>query len=75
MSEEYCPLDIYIICIRVLRTSDDPRAITTLKIAYQELHERASRIHDLDMQHSYLENVPFHTEIERLFAERQQNIG
>ena len=74
-SEESCPFDVYIICIRVLRASDDPRTATLLKHAYQELHERASRISDLDMQRSYLENVPVHTKIERLFAEWQQNYG
>ena len=75
MSEECCPFDVYIICIRVLRTSDDPRTTTLLKHAYQELHERAFRISDLDMRRSYLENVPVHAEVDRLYAEFYQNDG
>jgi predicted ATPase/class 3 adenylate cyclase len=70
--EACCPLDVHMICLRVLQASDDPHAINFLAYIYQELHERAARISDPEMQYSFVKNVPVNAEIERLYAESQK---
>jgi tetratricopeptide (TPR) repeat protein len=59
------PLRIYLTCFRVLQANVDPRADEVLEIAFQLLQERAAKITDEDLRHSYLENVAAHRELVR----------
>jgi len=61
------PLRIYLTCYRVLEANGDPRAEEILHAAYHLLQERAARIEDEALQHSYLENVAAHREIVTLW--------
>jgi tetratricopeptide (TPR) repeat protein len=62
------PTRIYLTCYRVLASNHDPRAKGMLNLAHKLLQERAGRIDDEKMRHSYLENVSAHREIVREFA-------
>lgn len=63
------PLRVYLICYRVLRASQDPRAQVVLRQAHQHLHERAARIHDAGLRRSFLHQVSVHREIEQLWQQ------
>lgn len=54
---------IYLICYRVLRTTDNPRARDVLQLAHQILQARAAKIQDEDLRCSYLKNVAAHRAI------------
>jgi tetratricopeptide (TPR) repeat protein len=57
------PFLIFLICYRVLRASNDPRAQSILEKAYNLLQERVASITDEALRRSYLENVVAHREI------------
>jgi hypothetical protein len=59
---------IYLTCYHVLHAAGDPRAATILEAAYKLLQERATKIVDAAMRHSFLENVPYHREIVAAWA-------
>jgi tetratricopeptide (TPR) repeat protein len=63
------PFRIFWICYRVLRASQDPRAQKILTTAYNLLRERATRIEDEGLRHSYLENVACHQTIADEFGQ------
>lgn len=57
------PFLIFLICYRVLRANNDPRAQGILEKAHNLLQERAASITDGALRRSYLENVVAHREI------------
>jgi DNA-binding GntR family transcriptional regulator/tetratricopeptide (TPR) repeat protein len=61
------PFWIYLTCYRVLCASQDPRARGILSTAHHLLQERAAKISDERMRHSFLGNVATHREIVREF--------
>jgi tetratricopeptide (TPR) repeat protein len=65
------PLQVYWTCYRVLCANHDPRAPDILHTAHTRLQERAARIGDEEMRHSFLENVSAHREIVEAWARRQ----
>jgi hypothetical protein len=62
------PIRVYLTCYRVLTANKDPHAEELLDTAYRLLQERAAKIGDEKMRHSYLENVPAHRELVREFG-------
>ncbi len=54
------PLRIYRRCYEVLRDQDDPRAAAVLAAAGALLLQRARRIDDTTMRHSFLTRIPTH---------------
>lgn len=63
------PFRIYLTCYRVLEASADPRAQGILTTAHAELQERAAKITDEELRHSFLENVPANREIVAAMAD------
>lgn len=61
------PFYIYLICIVLLTTSDDPYASTLLRQAHDELTRFAENISDELRRHAYLENVADNRQIRTLF--------
>jgi DNA-binding SARP family transcriptional activator len=61
------PFRIYLTCYKVLKAAGDPLAGDVLKDAYRQLKERAARIKEESVRHSFLENVAAHREIVRAF--------
>jgi len=61
------PFYIYLVCIELLTASDDPYAATLLQQAHNELTCFAENISDELRRHAYLENVPDHRQIRKLF--------
>ena len=57
------PFRVYLTCYRVLRAAGDARAQAILETAHCLLQERAARISDEKLRHSFLENVAAHREI------------
>jgi tetratricopeptide (TPR) repeat protein len=57
------PLRIHLTCYQVLCANHDPRARDVLTAGYNLLQERAARISDGALRHSFLENVPAHREL------------
>lgn len=57
------PLLVYLTCYRVLRDNDDARATAILQKARAQLQEKAAKIEDEDLRHSFLENLAVHQEI------------
>ncbi len=57
------PFRIYLICYRILRDNQDPRAKEILNTAHNLLKEQAAKISDEALRHSFLENVQAHREI------------
>lgn len=58
------PLWIYLACYRVLKANDDNRAVEILSTALELLHAQASKIEDVDLQFSFLNNVKVNREIQ-----------
>ena len=65
------PFQVYLTCYRVLKANQDPRAQEILATAYGLLQERASKITDEEMRHSFLENVAAHREIASHYSGRE----
>ena len=57
------PFSVYLTCCRVLEANGDPRAREFLGTAYHLLQERAARVGDEDLRHSFMETVTAHREI------------
>jgi predicted ATPase/class 3 adenylate cyclase len=57
------PLQVYLVCYRVLQAQADPRAAAVLKTAYDLLQAQAGQIGDERMRSRFLEHVPTHREI------------
>ncbi len=57
------PQLVYLTCYRVLQATQDARASAILCSAYTLLQERAAKIEDLALRHSFLVNVAAHHEI------------
>ena len=66
------PFQVYLTCYLTFKQAGDPRAGQILDRAYRELQERASRIADVEMQRSFLQNVRPHRTIVREAALSQQ---
>lgn len=62
------PFRVYLTCYQVLQAGHDPRAGEVLATAYRLLQQRAAGIVDERLRRLYLEQVPAHQEIVRLFA-------
>jgi tetratricopeptide (TPR) repeat protein len=62
------PFYAYLVCYRVLKATDDPRAATVLQAAQRLLQEYADHITDDALRQSFLENVPTHRELLRAGA-------
>lgn len=62
------PFQVYVTTYSVLREAGDPRAGQILERAHKELQDRATRIADIEMQRSFLQNVQPHREIVREYA-------
>lgn len=62
------PIRIYLSCYRVLRASQDSRADAMLEKAHALLQQRADRMEDQELRHSFLENVVAHRELLREWA-------
>jgi len=60
----------HLVCYRVLRVSEDPRADGILEQAYRMLQERAAQIEEAELRRSYLENVAVNREIVAEYARR-----
>jgi tetratricopeptide (TPR) repeat protein len=65
------PFEVYLTCYCVLKAGQDPRAQEVLATAHDRLQERAARITDEEMRHSFLENVVAHREIVRAWTNRE----
>lgn len=57
------PRRIELLCYRVLRANNDPRAADVLADSYEQLQRHAATIVDTELRRSYLENVPAHRRI------------
>ena len=64
------PMRVYLTCYQVLLANHVPGADQILDTAYHLLLEQSSRISDELMRRAFLENVPYHQEIQ---AAWQQN--
>jgi len=64
------PLRIYLTCYQVLGAAGDRRALAILETAYTLLQQRAAAIRDEGLRESYLNNVPWHREIEGAAAKQ-----
>jgi tetratricopeptide (TPR) repeat protein len=60
----------HLVCYRVLRASEDPRADEVLEQAYGMLQKRAAQIEEEALRRSYLENVAVNREIVAEHARR-----
>jgi adenylate cyclase len=69
------PFRIYLTCYRVLQANRDPRAGELLDMAHNLLQERAAKIGDEDLRHSFLENMANHREILKEVTKSQQSTG
>ena len=65
------PLRVYLICYRVLEATQGPRAKNLLSTAHRLLQERAAKIKDDNLQHSFWENVAAHREIRREYEKTE----
>jgi predicted ATPase/DNA-binding SARP family transcriptional activator len=61
------PFQVYLTCYHVLEANDDPRAQKLLDTAHDLLQERAAKIGDEKMRHSFLESVAAHRELVQVF--------
>jgi hypothetical protein len=62
------PCQVYLTCYHVLEANQDPRALELLDTAHDLLQERAAKITDEKMRHSFLENVAAHREVAKAFG-------
>jgi tetratricopeptide (TPR) repeat protein len=60
------PARVYLTCYSILQASQDPQADEILGKANEFVMERANKIMDEDLRHSYLFQVPTHREIIRI---------
>jgi predicted ATPase/class 3 adenylate cyclase len=58
------PLRVYLTCYQALKANQEPRAEQVLVAASQLLQLQAARISDTTARRAFLENVPFHRDIQ-----------
>ena len=63
------PLWTSLMMIRALAAAGDPRAFEASRIAVETLKARAARITDPGMRRGFVDDVPEHAALQRLFAE------
>ena len=64
-------IEIYSTCYHVLCAIGDPRAGEVLATGHALLQERAARISDAALRHSFLENVPYQRKLVAAWREHQ----
>jgi DNA-binding transcriptional ArsR family regulator len=62
---------VYWICYRILRATAAPHAQELLSHAYHLLQQRASKIAERALKHSFLENIPAHRAIVDAVRDRE----
>ncbi len=62
---------IQLTCHQVLARAGDPRAAELLAVAHADLEALAATIGDSALRQRFLNNVPAHREIERVWAAQQ----
>ena len=62
------PFLIYLTCYQVLAASADPRAVTLLQRAHQQLQQRAAQIDQPELRRSFWENIDVHRTVTALWA-------
>ncbi|MEM7531568.1 MAG: tetratricopeptide repeat protein [Chloroflexota bacterium] len=67
------PFRLHLLCHHLLTLMNEPYADTLLRIAHAQLQDLASLIEDETWQQSYLENVPEHREVGRLYTGMSQS--
>jgi len=67
------PLRVWLTCYQVLAAIGDSRAVEILDETYALLQKRAAEIKDESLRHSFLENVPYHAKIVRVWKESQDS--
>jgi tetratricopeptide (TPR) repeat protein len=65
------PMRVWLTCYQVLQAAQDPRAFSILENSYQLLQERAQKINNEGMRCKFLENIPYHAEIIKVWQEHQ----
>jgi tetratricopeptide (TPR) repeat protein len=69
------PLRVYLACYRVLSAKNDPAAVEILQTAYELIQSRAANIPREQSRRAFLENIPHHRKIVRLWKQRQTQAG
>jgi tetratricopeptide (TPR) repeat protein len=69
------PLRVYLSCYLVLKAVKNERAASILETAHKILLERANKIKNESLRHTFLENVPYHREILVAWEAEQRNHG
>ncbi len=69
------PLRVYLACYRVLAAQNDPAAADVLKTAFELIQSRAAKIPREQNRRAFLENIPHHREILRLWEQQQISDG
>jgi hypothetical protein len=67
------PQRVSLTCIKMLQVTGDPRAEAILEHAYAQLQQNASRILAEPSRRSYLDNVPWHREIIKLWQNKSNH--
>lgn len=60
------PLRVYLTCVNVLRATNSPLLLPTLKAACQLLRDSAAHISDPTLRRAYLERIPYHAALQEL---------
>jgi predicted ATPase/class 3 adenylate cyclase len=63
------PLRVYLSCYQALQAASDPQARGILEKAYSLLQQQAAGIPEEGLRHSFLQGIPYHREILRLWEE------
>jgi tetratricopeptide (TPR) repeat protein len=58
------PMTVYLTCYQVLKAAGDGRARELLAEMYRAIQEQASNIEDIDLHHSFLQNIAANKEIQ-----------
>jgi class 3 adenylate cyclase/tetratricopeptide (TPR) repeat protein len=65
------PLRVWFTCYSFLQVAQDSRAISILENAHTLLMERAGKISDQEMRQKFIENIPFHSKIVKVWQQHQ----
>ena len=63
------PMWIFLVCCQVLSNTGDSRAANLIKTAHELIQHQASKISDLDLHYSFLNNVKANQKIQSLFTQ------
>jgi predicted ATPase/class 3 adenylate cyclase len=63
------PLRVMLTCYQVYDRLKDSRAFSILENAYAELNTRAEKISDDGMRQKFIENIPYHSQIDHIWRE------